>query len=455
MKDSYLNFTNTEFGRKLTSILGLPQPITLRRYANDKTVLDGLVLLGCLKNRNPSPALGQCFENMKLPILTHSLTPENSDKTWSGEKVSALVFDATELDNSASSVKLYQFFKDTIRSVNSHGRVILIGRPPAHCLTSAKKVAQRALEGLSRSLAKELKNGITVQLIYQELGAENQLESALRFLLSSKSAYISGQTIRLNKSNSKLPSNFSWSKPLTGKKVLVTGASRGIGAAISEVMVRDGAELICLDIPQAREALTTLAKRLNSRVIEMDLASVDAAANLKKAAAEDGGWDVIVHNAGITRDKTIANMNPEFWSSVVDINLSCQERINDALVSSGGINAGGRIVCVSSISGIAGNRGQTNYAFSKAGVIGMVESLAPTLADQDITINAVAPGFIETEMTTSMPFGIRIAGRRLNSMSQGGLPVDVAETIAWLASPASSGITANVVRVCGQSILGA
>jgi 3-oxoacyl-[acyl-carrier protein] reductase len=169
----------------------------------------------------------------------------------------------------------------------------------------------------------------------------------------------------------------------------------------------------------------------------------------------DGGWDVIVHNAGITRDKTIANMPPELWSSVINVNLSSQERINQALLSSGGLNNGGRIVCVSSISGIAGNRGQTNYAFSKAGVIGMVQSLAPILAKKDITINAVAPGFIETKMTAAIPFSIREAGRRLNSMSQGGLPVDVAETIAWFASPASSGLSANVVRDCGQSILGA
>ena len=118
------------------------------------------------------------------------------------------------------------------------------------------------------------------------------------------------------------------------------------------------------------------------------------------------------------------------------------------------LNDDARIVCVSSMSGIAGNAGQTNYATSKAGVIGLVETLAPTL-ERGITINAVAPGFIETQMTAAMPIGVREAGRRMNSLRQGGLPVDVAETIAWFASPASAGVNGNVVRVCGQSLLGA
>jgi 3-oxoacyl-[acyl-carrier protein] reductase len=148
-------------------------------------------------------------------------------------------------------------------------------------------------------------------------------------------------------------------------------------------------------------------------------------------------------------------MKPHFWDMVVNVNLSAQERINQALVESGVLRTGGRIVCVSSISGIAGNLGQTNYALSKAGVVGMVQSMAPHLARLGITINAVAPGFIETAMTAAVPFAIREAGRRMNSMSQGGQPEDVAQAIAWFASPASAGVTGNVVRVCGQSIMGA
>jgi 3-oxoacyl-[acyl-carrier protein] reductase len=113
------------------------------------------------------------------------------------------------------------------------------------------------------------------------------------------------------------------------------------------------------------------------------------------------------------------------------------------------------VVGVSSISGIAGNAGQTNYATSKAGIIGWVQAWASRLEDRGVTINAVAPGFIETQMTEAMPLATREAGRRMNSLAQGGLPIDVAETIAWFASPGSGGVNGNVVRVCGQSLIGA
>jgi 3-oxoacyl-[acyl-carrier protein] reductase len=140
---------------------------------------------------------------------------------------------------------------------------------------------------------------------------------------------------------------------------------------------------------------------------------------------------------------------------VLDVNLSSQVRINEALLEAGTLKRGGRIVTVSSIGGIAGNRGQTNYGTSKAGVIGTVDALAPVLAGSGQTINAVAPGFIETAMTAAMPLATREAGRRMNSLAQGGLPVDVAEAIAWFASPGSGGVNGNVVRVCGQSLIGA
>jgi 3-oxoacyl-[acyl-carrier protein] reductase len=148
-------------------------------------------------------------------------------------------------------------------------------------------------------------------------------------------------------------------------------------------------------------------------------------------------------------------MKPERWDAVLDVNLSAQERLNEALLGDDLIGEGGRIVTVSSIGGIAGNRGQTNYGASKAGVIGIVETLAPELARRGATINAVAPGFIETQMTAAMPLVVREGGRRMNSLAQGGLPIDVAETIAWFASPASGGVNGNVVRVCGQSLIGA
>ena len=163
---------------------------------------------------------------------------------------------------------------------------------------------------------------------------------------------------------------------------------------------------------------------------------------------------MVVHNAGITRDKKLANMQEDRWTSTIAVNLTAPELITAELLKQKLVNANGRIVGVASIAGIAGNLGQTNYAASKAGVIGLVDALAGEL-DQGITINAVAPGFIETKMTAAVPFMTREVGRRLNALSQGGLPVDVAETIAWYANPASTAVNGNVVRVCGQMMLGA
>ena len=162
----------------------------------------------------------------------------------------------------------------------------------------------------------------------------------------------------------------------------------------------------------------------------------------------------MVHNAGITRDKKLQNMKDDVFGSAIAVNLTAPERITQTLLEEGVVNANGRVIGVASIAGIAGNVGQTNYAASKAGVIGLVDALAPVVSN-GITINAVAPGFIETKMTAAVPLMTREVGRRLNALQQGGLPVDVAETIAWYANPASTAVNGNVVRVCGQMMLGA
>ncbi len=196
----------------------------------------------------------------------------------------------------------------------------------------------------------------------------------------------------------------------------------------------------------------------------LDITADDAGARIADALPER--LDVLVHNAGITRDRTLANMAAERWGSVLEVNLASVLRTTDVLLARGvlrghgspeeGPGGGGRIVVTSSIAGIAGNVGQTNYAASKAGVIGLVRALAPRAqADHGVTVNAVAPGFIETRMTAAVPLFVREAGRRMNSLGQGGLPVDVAETVAWLSGPGSGAVNGQVVRVCGQSLLGA
>ena len=203
------------------------------------------------------------------------------------------------------------------------------------------------------------------------------------------------------------------------------------------------------------ESLQAVADQLQGQALALDITTEDAIPTLIETAKRAGGWDGVVHNAGITRDKTIARMRSQHWRTLMQVNLMAPERITQALWEAGALREQARVVCVSSISGIAGNMGQTNYAFSKAGVIGLVQGMAPRMAQQGMAINAVAPGFIETQMTAAIPWAVREAGRRMNSMGQGGQPVDVAEAIAWLLSPAALGVNGQVLRVCGQSWIGA
>jgi 3-oxoacyl-[acyl-carrier protein] reductase len=267
---------------------------------------------------------------------------------------------------------------------------------------------------------------------------------------------VDAQVIRIGTHATTTAEPDDWTMPLDGKVALVTGASRGIGASIADVLARDGAHVVALDVPAQGDELSAVANRVKGTSLQLDITAADAPARLVKHLTErHGGVDIVVHNAGITRDKTLGNMKDSAWDAVLAVNLASQLAINDALLEAGALRENGRIIGVSSIAGIAGNVGQTNYATSKAGVIGMVDTYAPLLAERGATINAVAPGFIETKMTAAVPLFIREAGRRMNSMSQGGLPVDVAETIAWYANPGSAAVNGNIVRVCGQSLLGA
>ena len=463
MIDQYQAFTQSPIGKFVVKNLGLPSPVVLDRFEQGQPVIRGAVLVGAA----PEGVLSSAIANVLSTIHADSYAGNNTDIQQaaaqvglnlrafnSGDKESrfkAVIFDASGIQNSEQLNELHKFFNPIVRQIEGSGRVIVVATTPESAKTVKQAIAQRALEGFVKSVGKEFKKGITAQLVYVDEGAANNLESTLRFLLSPRSAYVSGQVIRISKAE---VVKVDWNKPLAGKTALVTGASRGIGEAIAHILARDGAHVICLDVPQQQADLDRVAADISGSALGLDITAADAGEKIKAAAQKNGGLDIIVHNAGITRDKTLANMKPELWDLVININLSAAERINDYLLENDGLNANGRIVCVSSISGIAGNLGQTNYAASKAGVIGLVKFTAPILKN-GITINAVAPGFIETQMTAAIPFAIREAGRRMNSMNQGGLPVDVAETIAWFASSASTGLNGNVVRVCGQSLLGA
>lgn len=465
MSDQYQAFAKSPIGKIVIKNLGLPSPTLLDRFDSVTPVVKGAVLLGTAPSSYLSSAIAQVLAN----IHANSYAGNNTELQQSAAKLGlslnafnsgdkeskfkAIIFDASGIQNSEQLNELYHFFHPIARQIQPSGRVIVVGITPESAKTVKQAIAQRALEGFVKSVGKEFKQGIAAHLIYVDEGAEANLESTLRFTLSPRSAYVSGQVIRVSKAEI-TGVEMDWAKPLAGKTAVVTGASRGIGEAIAHVLSRDGAHVICLDVPQQQADLDRVASEIGGSTLAIDITASDAGEKIKAAAAAHGGLDILIHNAGITRDKTLANMTPELWDLVININLSAIERVNDALLEHDGLNVNGRIVCVSSISGIAGNLGQTNYAASKAGVIGLVKFTAPLLKN-GVTINAVAPGFIETQMTAAIPFAMREAGRRMNSMSQGGLPIDVAETIALFASSASTGLNGNVLRVCGQSLLGA
>jgi len=443
MTDRYQDFVSSSLGQLLVKNLGLPNPVALDRYVAGSPLVDGTVVVG---------GAGRLVEH--LPGILNTLDIETVTTTEADTRYRGLVFDATGLTDPSALVALRDFFAPLMRSLQRCARLVVLGAPPEQ-VTGKERVAQRALEGFTRSLGKEVGRGGTAQLVYVAAGAEGATGSTLGFLLSPKSAYVSGQVVRIGTSATKPAEEPDWQRPLAGKVALVTGAARGIGEQIARVLARDGATVVGVDVPQAASDLITLTKELGGDYLTLDITAKDAPQRIAQhLTTAHGGVDIVVHNAGITRDRRLANMDEDRWNSVLNVNLVAPERITAELLAQGLVHDNGRIIGVASIAGIAGNMGQTNYAASKAGVIGLVDSLQSDLR-KGITVNAVAPGFIETKMTAAVPFATREVGRRLNSMSQGGQPVDVAETIAWFAHPASTAVNGNVVRVCGQMMLGA
>jgi 3-oxoacyl-[acyl-carrier protein] reductase len=447
MTDRYQSFTASPLGKLFVKNLGLPNPTALERWSEGAPVVDGTVVTG---------GSGRLREAVTKALVLLALGVASVSTATEGEKYKGLVFDATGITHSTDLIALQQFFTPLMRSLTRNARVLVLGTVPDQTDNNDERTAQRALEGFTRSLGKEIGNGSTVNLVYVAPGAESTIESTLSFFLSPKSAYVSGQVARLGATGTTEAEPVSDpAKPLTGKVAIVTGASRGIGEQIARVLHRDGATVLGIDVPQAASELQVLMKELDGDHLTLDITGKDAPQRIAQHVKQKfGSVHAVVHNAGITRDKKLANMAEDRWSSVIAVNLTAPERITRELLDQGLVADNGRIVGVSSIAGIAGNVGQTNYAASKAGVIGLVDSFAGEL-ENGITINAVAPGFIITAMTAAVPFATREVGQRMNAMSQGGLPVDVAEAIAWYLNPGSTAVNGNVVRVCGQMMLGA
>lgn len=442
MTDRLLTLANHRWTAPLVRALGLPQPKPLprRTTAFQARELEGRKV--CLS------AVGSPdHETLRNWLTAHGATLDASDAP------DVALADLRDLKGPAQLRQLLATLKPAVTRLAPGARVLLLTQGNPGDVQARAAVA--AVEGFMRSLAKEIgRRGATANLL--QLPASLETDSwapLLDFYATPRSAYVSGQVLQLQVpaapvSEPALPA-------LRGRTALVTGAAGGIGAATARRLAADGAHVICVDVQAASAPLQALATELDGTALALDITATDAPARLVAAAQERGGLDIVVHNAGITRDRTLGRMSDTEWNSVLAVNLESILAIDAALDTARALRPGLREVCLASISGIAGNAGQTNYATSKAGLIGYVRGRASALHAAGGTINAVAPGFIETAMTQRMPFMVREAGRRLNALQQGGQPSDVAEAIAFLARSDAAAVNGQVLRVCGQSLLGA
>ncbi len=466
MSDFLLELGKNPNARKLIQSLGLPIPMpqALERARGpweERPLADRNILVGGKGSLTTVIAKTLASAGAQ-PILFGDLDKqpfEDAGEAWGrppkfGEEVDAwgIVFDATGIDSPESLRQLYDFFHPLASKVKRSGRVLVLARALEG--KAAFVAAQTAIDGFVRSLAKEIgRRGATANLLRVDAGAEARAAGPIRYLLSTRSAFVSAQPIRVsNEAKTTMEAEIPWVRSLEGKTALVTGAARGIGEATVRLLAQEGAHVVCLDRPADDAPTSQVAREIGGSVILVDVTDPEAP---KKIADALKSVDIVVHNAGITRDKTLANMKPELWDQAIGVNLLSVVKITEELIKQGKLRDGGRLICLSSVAGLAGNLGQTNYAASKAGVAGFVRGLAPELAKRGITVNAIAPGFIETRLTAAIPVMIREVGRRLAALGQGGLPRDIGDLVTFLASPGAQGLTGQVVRACGGAFIGA
>lgn len=481
MTDLYLKAARSSIGQSLFNALNLPKPVALERSPDESLALPAgrYLLAGCAKAfcmnsvltivHNPDEASAKnekqvdFFEAATINFLKR---PKTFEQLSGIQKVSeiepaaynALVFDASGADSFDLLASVYEFFHSAVSGLKDNGKILLLARQAQQLKEPQAAAIQASLIGFCKSLAKEYgRKGITCNLVFIQKGAQKYLDTSLAFFLSAKSSFVTGQSINLSNHTLKQITALQ-DKPLLGKVALVTGAAQGIGKQTALTLARDGAKVICLDIPQNDKLIKELASSIQGYSLPINLLSNNAVDDVcKKLSSQVGVVDIVVHNAGITRDKTLAKMSREWWDQVLTLNFERVVKLNQAFIEQAILSDHARIICISSISGIAGNFGQTNYACSKAGIAAYVEAFAHANSlkgNKGLTINGIAPGFIETQMTQNIPFLTREVGRRMNALSQGGLPLDIAEAISYFCHPGSHGLNGNVLRVCGLSLLG-
>lgn len=447
---------NSPLGKKAMAAAGFAEATKLRR---GEALPSGPLALGVV---GESSAVADALAAVGLspePALIDS--PDTRTKDDKGRdqapgypaKIGAVLVDASQAATVDQLEQVRAVLRPAMRGLEPSGRVIIVAADPATASSVEQAAVRQALDGIMRSVGKELRAGATANLVQvADSTTPAQLGVVLQFLLSGRSAYVDGQPLVL--------ADVATTLAPEGRIVVVTGAARGIGAAIARRFAADGARVVVVDVPMAGEALAGVANELHGTALQLDITVPDAGARIAEHVAQRYGEGArigaLVHCAGILRDRMLANLDEVRWASVLRVNLAAQLRMNEVLLDpsvAGGLADGARIVAVASTSGWAGNKGQTNYAASKAGVMGMVRALAPSVAERGIVVNGVAPGFIETDMTASIPVIDREIFRRSSSLLQGGKPADVAEAIVFLADPETP-MNGQVVRVCGQLIVG-
>ena len=243
---------------------------------------------------------------------------------------------------------------------------------------------------------------------------------------------------------------------LTGKVALVTGGARGIGRAIVEKLLDNGCKVVIADVldDAGKQTVTELSGRGDVAFVHCDVTSgANAQTAVDHAVAEFGTLDILVNNAGITKDTLLIRMTESDWDRVLTINLKGAFLMTQAASRVMMKARSGRIVNISSVVGLMGNAGQGNYAASKAGLIGFTKSIAKELAGRNVTVNAVAPGYIQTEMTESLPEAAKQAFLANIPLKRAGLPEDVANAVLFFAADESAYITGQVLPVCGGLLM--
>lgn len=494
MSEFYEGLARGYLGKRLIKALSLPYPAPLLRpseirFRNQNTLQGHIILSGftpddlfescidTLTRENPAHAIdpkihwhGPTTPESRMAINTHGLQtlpahlPPSSRGTFS-----ALVLNTQHYRSPEALEALFNDCQALLPLLGKRAHILLLSPEKTLIHTTHQQRYLQAFTALTKSLAKEIApEATTINHLRLYDNRHQSLPALLRYFLSNRSSYVTGQCV----SAGQIPAASRWAKktatnsaaPLAASNpephpasnnakkplVLLTGAAGGIGQAIAHRLAADNFRTILVDQPREKFALRYLAEKTGGIPLSLDLTRPNSAGTLAECIDEQGGQlQSLIHNAGIIRDRLFKKMDPQDWESVLDTNLWAPINITEALLKEKKLADQARIVLMSSVMALSGNRGQTQYCLAKAGLIGFMQDIAPQIAKSGMTINTVAPGFIDTPMTQKLPKRIREIAKRCNAFAQAGRPEDVAEAVALCCQPTADYFSGNILRVCG------